>query len=368
MKLTIHRGSDVIGGSCIGLQSGNSKILLDFGMPLVDDDKNPFDSHSLKEKSFEQLVSEKLLPNLKGLYKDADPQYDAILLSHPHQDHYGLLSFVSPQIPIYLSQGCKELIEISHFFGQTDCSLINYKVIKMWNKFEVGSFSVTPYLVDHSGFDAVAYLIEADGKRLFYSGDFRGHGRKSILFDRMIDKSLKDIGYLLLEGSMIGRESGASGTEEDIENKLVEQFKGSDDLFFIASSSQNIDRLVSIFNACVRSNRIFVIDPYTALILDRLKPIAPGLPQSNWSKNIKVFFVPNSYTQKMGDAKILFKYASAKISYEEMHKRRSELVICKRRSKSAADGGLIVRHHDYTYSFPDRESTIFPSSLFTGQF
>jgi ribonuclease J len=48
------------------------------------------------------------------------------------------------------------------------------------------AFAVTPYLIDHSGFDAVAYLIEADGKRLFYSSDFRGHGRKSMLFDLML--------------------------------------------------------------------------------------------------------------------------------------------------------------------------------------
>jgi len=327
MKLTIHRGSKEIGGSCIELTSGSSTILLDFGMPLVDSDKNPFDSDIVKKASFEQLVTDGILPNLQGFYKGTEPQYEAVLLSHPHQDHYGLLSFVNPQIPIYLSQGCKELIEISHFFGQTDCALTNYKVIEMWNKFEIGSFSVTPYLVDHSGFDAVAYLIEADGKRLFYSGDFRGHGRKSILFDRMIDKPLKDIDYLLLEGSMIGRDSAAVGTEENIENELFEQFKGSGGLFFIACSSQNIDRIVSIFRACIRSNRIFVIDPYTALILDRLKKVSSNLPQFDWGENIRIFFVPNSYTQKMADDGVLFKFKSAKIAYDEMQKSRNRLVI-----------------------------------------
>jgi ribonuclease J len=327
MKLTIHRGTKEIGGSCIELVSGSSKILLDFGMPLVDSDKNPFDSDIVKKVSFEQLITDGILPNLQGFYKGTEPQYEAVLLSHPHQDHYGLLSFVNPEIPIYLSQGCKELIEISHFFGQTDCALINYKVIEMWNKFEIGSFSVTPYLVDHSGFDAVSYLIETEGKRFFYSGDFRGHGRKSILFDRMIANPLKDIDYLLLEGSMIGRDSAAVGTEKDIENELVEQFKGSDDLFFIACSSQNIDRLVSIFNACARSNRIFVIDPYTALVLDRLKKVSSGLPQFDWGENIRIFFVPNNYTQKMADDGVLFKFKSAKIAYEEMQKSRNRLVI-----------------------------------------
>ena len=49
---------------------------------------------------------------------------------------------------------------------------------------EIGPFRVTPYLVDHSAFDAYALLVEADGKRVFYSGDFRGHGRKRKLSRR----------------------------------------------------------------------------------------------------------------------------------------------------------------------------------------
>lgn len=327
MNLTIHRDSKEIGGSCIEFISGDSRILLDFGMPIVDSERNPFNLNNFKKSSFEELLSQKVLPDLKGIYRDDTPMYEAILFSHPHQDHYGLLSFVNPKIPIYLSQGCKELIEISHFFGQTEGKLINYKVIEMWKKFEIGSFSVTPYLVDHSGFDAVSYLIEADGKRLFYSSDFRGHGRKNILFDLMIANPLKDIDYLLLEGSMIGRDSATVETEEDIENKFVEQFKGSDDLFFIACSSQNIDRIVSVFRACVRSKRIFVIDPYTAMVLDRLKKVSSGFPQFDWGENMRIFFVPNSYTQKMAKDGILFKFKSAKIAYDEMQKIRNKLVI-----------------------------------------
>lgn len=36
----------------------------------------------------------------------------------------------------------------------------------------------TPYLMDHSAYDAYAFLIEADGEKIIYSGDFREHGRK----------------------------------------------------------------------------------------------------------------------------------------------------------------------------------------------
>ena len=34
---------------------------------------------------------------------------------------------------------------------------------------KIGPFTVTPWLVDHSGFDAYALEITAEGRRLFYS-------------------------------------------------------------------------------------------------------------------------------------------------------------------------------------------------------
>ena len=326
MRLTIHRGTHEIGGTCIELQSQNSRILIDFGLPLVDENREPFDSDRIKNKSKEELIKTRVLHSIKGIYKDDQPLFDAILLSHPHQDHFGLLSYISPEIPIYLSEGCKKLVEISYFFGQTICDLKNTKIVKAWNAFEIGDFSITPYLVDHSGFDALAFLIECEGKRIFYTGDFRGHGRKSILYENILKHPPKDIDYLILEGSMIGRDKGTYKTEQDIEKALIKQLQGKN-LFFIACSSQNIDRIVSIYKACKKADRTFVIDPYTAYILDQLKDISPNIPQYNWGKNIKIFFAPNSYTQKMADNKSLYKFKSAKITYDEIIETKNNLVI-----------------------------------------
>ena len=326
MKLTIHRGTHEIGGTCIELQSQHSRILIDFGLPLVDENYEPFDSERIRNKSKEELIGTEVLHSIKGLYKEENPLFDAILLSHPHLDHYGLLSYINPKIPIYFSKGCKKLIEISYFFEQTNCNLKNTKTLKPWNAFKIGDFTITPYLVDHSGFDALAFLIECEDKKIFYTGDFRGHGRKSILFDNLIKHPPRDIDYLILEGSMIGRGQGKYQTEQDIEKALTKLFR-ENNLFFIACSSQNIDRIVSIYRACAKSDRIFVIDPYTAYVLDKLKTISNKIPQYDWGTNIKIFFVPNRYTKKMAENKILYKFKSAKITYEEIIKKKNKLVI-----------------------------------------
>lgn len=327
MKLTIHRGAKEIGGTCIELQSEDSRILIDFGLPLVDENSEQFDSKKIKGRTKEDLIKSDVLPDIKGLYRDEQPVFDAILLSHPHQDHYGLLSFINPQIPVYLSQGCKELVEVSYFFGQTVCDLGNVITVQKWKSFMVGDFTITPYLVDHSGFDALAFFIESEGKKIFYSGDFRGHGRKSVLFDNILKNPPKNVDYLILEGSMLGRNKGQYHTEADVENELARVMKNKADLFFIACSSQNIDRLVSVYRACIKSNRIFVIDPYTALILDKLKKISIKIPQFDWGGNIRLFFVPNSYTRKMANDKSLFKFKSAKITYREMQDIRNQLLV-----------------------------------------
>lgn len=43
-------------------------------------------------------------------------------------------------------------------------------------KFEpiiVDDIRITPYTVDHAAYDACAFLIEAEGRRILYSGDIR---------------------------------------------------------------------------------------------------------------------------------------------------------------------------------------------------
>jgi ribonuclease J len=93
MKAIIHRGTKEIGGSCVELIANNSRILIDLGMPLVNQNKEPFEPKSIEGKSIEELKGEKILPNVAGLYKNEKSQIDAVLISHSHLDHYGLLNF-----------------------------------------------------------------------------------------------------------------------------------------------------------------------------------------------------------------------------------------------------------------------------------
>lgn len=292
MNLIIHRGTHEIGGSCVELCSANARIIIDLGMPLVDAQNEPFDSRQLEGKSIPELIADRSLPDVKGLYAGEEKDVDAILISHPHQDHYGLLRYLNPEIPVYLSKGSLALIQASDIFIPTKANLRNAATFEMWQPFGIADLTITPQLVDHSGFDAAAFLIEGDGKKIFYSGDFRGHGRKRKLLDNTLKHPIRDVDYLLLEGSMLGRDEGLYPTEQSVEDKMAPLFKSKNNIAFVFCSSQNIDRLVSIYRAAKRAGQTTVIDLYTAYILNSLKGVSDNLPQ-HWWPDIRVFYPPN---------------------------------------------------------------------------
>lgn len=270
MQLIIHRGANQVGGSCVELNNHDATMLIDVGLPLDHDFKDKPDSH-LPQPLFDKIINK-------------EKNIDAVILSHAHLDHYGLVGMLPEGVPIYCGKASVELMEITRQMSPEKMHLLELQTYEAWKTFQVGPFSITPYLMDHSAFDAYGFLIsDDDGKSLFYTGDFRGHGRKAKLFDRLLQNPPK-VHALLMEGTLIGeRTNELTITESELENKFVSAIKGTPGIVLVTTSSQNIDRIVTIFKAAVRSNRILIVDFYTAEILERLKTHAK-LPQASWAK------------------------------------------------------------------------------------
>jgi ribonuclease J len=151
----------------------------------------------------------------------------------------------------------------------------------------IGPFAITPYLVDHSAYDAYAMLIEAGGRRLFYSADIRGHGRKAALFERLLAHPPLPVHAMLMEGSSLGRLRPDQGfpSEQDIEARLVDAFSAPG-FVGVCASAQNIDRMVSIYRACKRTGRTLVLDLYAAEVLAATGN--PNIPQAGWP-NVAIY-------------------------------------------------------------------------------
>ena len=265
MRACIHRGTQEIGGTCIELEALGMRLALDVGLPL---DAGEDDA-------------ERLLPAVPG-FREPDDSLLGVVISHPHQDHYGLARHIRPGVPIFIGEAANGILKAAAPYVPDGHWFSDARFYRDREPFAVGPFTITPYLVDHSAFDAYALLIEADGRRLYYSGDFRAHGRKAGLVERILRDPPNGIDVLMMEGTTIGRTRNEVGpeTEADLEERFVEAFDATGGLHFVWTSSQNIDRVVTVFKAAQRAGRRLLIDLYTAVVLE-----ATGkrtIPQSHW--------------------------------------------------------------------------------------
>lgn len=263
MKLTIHRGTQEIGGSCVQVTAGKRSVLLDAGLPLG-----------------ESLVD----VDLKNI------DFSDVFISHPHQDHFGLIENLPTDKSVHIGETARQFIAATRIFlgksslTNTFCSLHN----RTWIELEP-NFRVMPYLMDHSCIDAFGFLVEADGKRLYYSGDFRSHGRRKQVFDWFLSDPPCDIDVLLMEGTMMGRENVAFADEDAVEQGMFEVLRTHHDrACFLICSGQHIDRICAAYRAAIRANRTFVIDIYTAYILRTVASRFSSLPDINTAQNIRV--------------------------------------------------------------------------------
>ncbi len=330
MHFKIHRGTNEIGGSCVEVWTDKAGIVIDLGLPLVNPDKSQFNSSILKDKSSDELIVMGVIPSIKGLETG---EYE-ILISHAHQDHYGLLNYFSRRCIVHLGQATHEIIKLSGVFTPTEVQIPNHNYFESGKKFQVGDIEITPYLMDHSAFDAYAFLVEADGKSLFYSGDFRLHGRKRKSFDWFKHKFNMSVDYLLLEGTTIGNNSHQSVTETDLERQFLDTFKGTKGIHVVFTSGQNIDRLVTIFRACRKAGKKLVIDFYIASLLKKLKQYAKLPYPSKDFNEIKVFFPKfiSDRAVKGGNANLLYQFKPFKYDKEAITKDCDNVVIILRPS------------------------------------
>lgn len=258
MDICIKRGARQIGGSCVEITARNRKrLLIDLGVPLDAPGSTP-----------------ELLPDINS---DA---LCGLLISHSHADHYGLAHYLPPDVPVYLGKSTLDIINaVNCYAPRQSVELKNAVTFDSYTRFKIAdTFTVMPYAVDHSAFGAHAFLIEADGARVFYSGDFRAHGRTSALVEHLISKPPKGVDVLLMEGSMLGREGGdsESPTEDSLESRFEEEFRRTKGVAAVYASSTNISRLVTLYKAAVRAGRELVVPPHVGLLT--MKTGNPNIP------------------------------------------------------------------------------------------
>jgi ribonuclease J len=341
MQITIHRGTHEIGGNCVEIATDNSRIILDVGMPLFKSEGVPYDTGLLKRKSKQELLEAGILPKVPGLFIEGSKP-DAILLSHAHEDHTGLLRHSNREIPIYTSKGTSKMMMAGAKFAlQPVLPRERYREIESNTPVQFGDFTITAYSVDHSIYGAQAFLIEADGKTALYSGDLRMHGRKPGMHRSLIEAiAPRNIDVLLMEGTHIGHPGHKGVNEYQLEDEITELIKSASGITLASFSPQHVDRLVGMLRATKKSGKVFVADAYTAFVM-RLIASETSVPSPESTEWVKVFFPKfflESYERKRMQT-FFSLMAPARIEMDEIRSVPSNYVMIFRPSMMDSDFG-----------------------------
>jgi len=293
MKIIIHRGIDQIGGCISEIATDNAKILIDLGQNLpdgegiVNDDFANFDA-------IEQIT--------KGI--------DAIFYTHYHGDHLGLFHLVPDSISQNIGKVAKRVALCKHqrlafIKDRKEQSEKEIAKIEAMQSFEsqqilkVGDIKIIPYFVSHSAYDSFMFLIEANGKRILHTGDFRGHGylSKGLLptIEKLILKQGK-IDFLITEGTMLSRLDERVRHENELKSEVIELMKEYKNVFVMCSST-DMERLATFHAANKEMKaRPFVCDDFQKNVLEIFSDSAGkksalfdfGEPYAFWKENDKL--------------------------------------------------------------------------------
>ena len=298
MEINIIRGQNQIGGSIIEISSKSTKIILDIGSNLED--------------------KEIVVPEIDGLFK-GKAKYDGVLISHYHSDHVGLATRILHDISIYMGEKSYQIHKVSNEYMRKEY-LKEPKIFKAEEEFYIGDIKITPYLCDHSAFDAYMFLLDCEGKKILYTGDFRSNGRKS--YEPLLRK-LPKVDVLITEGTNLSNNKigKINLTEKELEKKGIEILEGNDRPVFVLMAATNIDRIVTFYKIANATKRLFLLDTYAGLITDT---VGGNIPNPRTFSNVRMFLTnQNKY-------KILENYQKNKIGRKGIV--NSNFMMCIRSS------------------------------------
>lgn len=262
MKLCIHRGTHQIGGIAAEISTASTRILIDMGDELSLDPN---------------FVSAPL--NIPGV-TDGNGRCDAVLFTHYHGDHTGQMLRIRPEIPIYAGALAKDIMRLSAERGgqknEALCRRIEtIQAFSPGKPFLIGDIQITPFCIDHSACDSYLFLIEADGKRLLYTGDFRLHGVRGKTMDKILDRRIGKVDAIITEGTTVSHTDGKTVTEWELQARVrnyLQQYK----YVFVLCATTNLDRIFALARAVPRG-KYCICDDYQKTLVETVSKHWSGI-------------------------------------------------------------------------------------------
>ena len=263
IRYTILDGKNKIGANLIELKCADTNILIECGNELEPTEEGMKLRDEIKEK-----------------------HYDACFITHYHGDHAGLLKEPINCDVIYMSEATLKILKVIGGICEENVAktvafdkpkdywetINGVKILTMFfshDEIKVKDLYFDYFLCDHSAYGSYMFNFISEKTSIFYTGDFRSNGRKD--FAKLLEKLPHKVDTLICEGTN-AMSTKAQLSEQELENKIVELCQ-NDKPVFILQSATNIDRIVSVYRAAIKSNRLFIMRLTQADICSELSNI-----------------------------------------------------------------------------------------------
>ena len=272
MQIRILKGTNQIGGVFTEISSKETKIIIDFG---------------------DDLDGVKRLENIEGL-TIGKPVYDGVFITHNHQDHMGRIDDILDGVPVYMSDLSRKIFETVFCFSKNKGKIHRQTInLEEGKTVTIKDMKITPYIVDHSAYNSFMILIEAEGKRILHTGDFRNHGYKGVLLESTL-KKIGKIDLLITEGTTLSREQVKSKTETELVDDIIEKTKNYDQVLMLMSTT-NIDRVTTMQRVANRTGKTVIHD---IVLSNVLQLVTQKIPNALNSKDVGVYLPGSVYIKR----------------------------------------------------------------------
>jgi ribonuclease J len=197
-----------------------------------------------------------------------------------------------------------------------------------------GALTVRPHEVDHSVYGAQAYLIEADGATVAYTGDIRFHGERGAStegFLRELEARRPEV--LIVEGTRLLPEgatrSPAIVTEDEVERTCladVARFAGR--LVVADFGPRNVERLRRFRRIAQETGRELVLTPKDAFLLLLLNAADPSIEIDLKPGGMRILEEPSAGRENRWLAKVRERFADAHLTPRELIARPGRFLLC----------------------------------------
>ncbi len=293
MRVIPFGGVNEIGGNKFYVEARDEGLFIDFGISYAT--KREYFGGFIRPKKYAFLASLLrcgVIPAISDIYDDNlfDPlglskeilqssirlNTLGVIISHPHMDHYGHLSLLKDELPIFMGESTFK-ITLTRELTKSAKTVEDRVFLDRERKVErfrtgmslnISSIRIIPIHVDHSVPGSYGFVIHTPEGSIAYSGDLRLHGPKSHFTHEFTERIQHEGAQtLMLEGTRI--EESNDITEHDVFLRLVEIFqRAQHGLVVVLTGITDYDRFISIANAAMKCSRITAVPLRMAAMLE----------------------------------------------------------------------------------------------------